>query len=165
VNAPAGVRKAALTAHVTASVGWCGAVMVALALAVAVLIGQDDDLVVAAYLVLERLAWWVLVPLAGASLLTGVLQAAITPWGLFRHYWVVVKLALTLVATGVLVLYTGTLRGLADLATAAGPAARSASPLIHASGALVVLLGAVVLSVYKPRGLTRHGWRVQQAGR
>jgi hypothetical protein len=162
VNAPAGVRKAALTAHVTASVGWLGGVLVTLALAVAVLVSPDAELVPAAYLVMDGVAGWLLVPLALAALLTGLLQSAITPWGLLRHYWVVVKLVLTLVATGVLLLYTRTLGTLAEQSADGGSALRSASPLVHTAGALVLLLGAVVLSVYKPRGLTRHGWRVQQ---
>ena len=45
---------------------------------------------------------FVIVPLAIASLLTGVVQALATPWGLFRHYWVVIKLFLTVFATLVL---------------------------------------------------------------
>jgi hypothetical protein len=33
------------------------------------------------------------------------------------------------------------------------------SPVIHAAGGLLVLLLPVVLSLYKPRGLTPYGWR------
>jgi len=36
---------------------------------------------------------------------------------------------------------------------------RNASPMIHAVLALLVLLVATVLAVYKPRGVTRYGWR------
>ncbi|WP_287123150.1 hypothetical protein [Mesorhizobium sp.] len=31
----------------------------------------------------------------------------------------------------------------------------------HATGGLLVLLVLVVLSLYKPRGMTRYGWRKQ----
>ena len=34
--------------------------------------------------------------------------------------------------------------------------------LFHAGGGLLVLLVVQVLNVYKPRGLTRYGWRKQQ---
>ena len=158
-------RKLALTAHVASSVGWLGAVLVVLALGVAVAAGSDRELVRASYLVMERVGWWVLVPLAVASLVTGVVQSLVGPWGLVRHWWVVVKLALTAVATGVLLLYTGTLGRLTAASQASDGVLRSSSPLVHTVGAAVVLLGALVLSVYKPRGLTRHGWRVQQATR
>jgi hypothetical protein len=35
----------------------------------------------------------------------------------------------------------------------------------HSSGALLFLLVATVLSVYKPRGMTRYGWRKQREER
>lgn len=37
--------------------------------------------------------------------------------------------------------------------------------LADAAAALLVLLVAVALSVFKPRGLTRYGWRKQQESR
>ena len=87
-----GVRKFALTAHVTSSVGWLGAVAAFLALAVVGLTSQDAQTVRATYLVMEPAGWVVLVPLAFASLLTGLVQSLGTTWGLSRHYWVLFKL-------------------------------------------------------------------------
>src|SRR5258708_22914258 len=97
-----GVRKFALTAHVTSSVGLLGSIAAFLALAIAGLTSQDIKMVRAAYLAMELIARFVIVPLAFASLLTGLIQSLGTPWGLFRHYWVVVKLLLTVFATVVL---------------------------------------------------------------
>lgn len=37
--------------------------------------------------------------------------------------------------------------------------------LVHSVGGLVVLLLVQVLNVYKPQGLTPHGWRKQQEER
>lgn len=156
-------RKVLLTVHVTASVGWAGAVLTFLALAV-LGVTASDETARASYVAMEALGWAVLTPLAAASLVSGVVQGLGTPWGLFRHYWVVVKLALTVVATAVLLAYLSTLDALAAAAAAAGPF-RSASPVLHAAGAAVVLLTATALSVFKPKGLTRHGWRAQQRGR
>ena len=34
--------------------------------------------------------------------------------------------------------------------------------LVHSVGCTVVLLVILVLNVYKPRGMTRYGWRKQQ---
>jgi hypothetical protein len=104
-----GLRKFALTAHVTSSVGWLGAVVVSLALAVAGLTSRDPQVVRAAYLTLKVTGWAVLVPLSLGSLLTGLVQSLGTRWGLFRHYWILVKLLMNVLATIVLLLYMQTL--------------------------------------------------------
>ena len=151
------LRKAALTAHVTSSVGWFGAVVTVLVLAVVGVTSREDHVVQAAFVAMDLLGWTVLVPFAFAALVTGVVQSLSTPWGLFRHYWVVVKLVLTAVATVVLLLHTSTLGHLAEVATQPGSShagmLRSPSPVLHSAAALAVLLTAAALSVYKPRGL------------
>jgi hypothetical protein len=162
------LRKFALTVHITTSVGWIGAVIAYLALVVATMTSQDVQMVRSAYLAMEPITWFALVPLSLASLLTGLVMALGTPWGLFRHYWVIAKLLLTVLATIVLLSYTQTVNFLANIA--ADPSSDlsslgSGSGLLHAGGGLVVLLLIMILSVYKPRGLTRYGWRKQQKKR
>lgn len=156
-----GVRKAALVAHVCGSVGWLGAIVTSLVLGVVGLTARDGEVVRAAYLTLAVLGRWALLPFSVAALLTGLVQSLGTGWGLFRHYWVVAKLLMNLVATGVLLLYLQTLTYLAGLARAsADPAGlRDPSPVVHAGAAIALLLVALVLSIYKPRGLTRYGLR------
>ncbi|NGO43827.1 hypothetical protein G6048_17270 [Streptomyces sp. YC419] len=164
------LRKFALTAHVTSSVGWLGAVAVFLALAVAGLTSQDAQTVRGAYLAMEVTGWLVLVPLSLASLLTGLIQALGTAWGLFRHYWVLFKLLITVAATVLLLVHMQVAGHVAD---AAAEANLSSGDLVgmriqllaDAAAALLVLLVAVTLSVYKPKGLTRYGWRKQQETR
>lgn len=162
------LRKLALTAHVASSVGWLGAVVAFLALAVEGWTGEDAQAVQGAYLAMQLIGGFVLVPLSLTSLLTWVLQALGTKWGLFRHYWVVVKLSITVVATFVLLSYTQTLDYLSSLASAQGtsPQAldvlRTPSPVLHAGAAMLLLLVAATLSVFKPRGITRYGWRKHQ---
>ena len=164
---PPRLRELALTAHVASSVGWLGGVAAFLALAVVGLTSRDAQTVRGAYLVMEPAASLVLVPLSLASLLTGLVQALGTPWGLFRHYWVLFKLLLTVLATVVLVLHMPTVSALADVAREADGAAlrRLGGDLFHPGLGLVVLLAVMVLNVYKPRGLTRYGWRKQQEQR
>lgn len=162
---PPRLRKLVLTAHVTVSVGWLGAVVVFIALAVVGLTDQNAATVRGVYLVMEPTAWLVLVPLAGASLLTGIIQSLGSQWGLFRHYWVILKLGINVVSTLVLVTYMNTFATMAAAAADPGTdlgAVRNPSPAIHAGAALVLLVGAALLSVYKPRGLTRYGWRRQR---
>jgi hypothetical protein len=160
------LRKFALTAHVTSSIGWIGAAVVFLALAVIGLTSPDDQTVRGAYLLMEPAAWYVLIPLAFASLLTGLVMSLGTVWGLFRHYWVVFKLLIALFATMVLLIYMGTFRLMAGLANDPGvdlAMVRNASPALHAVLAILLLLVATVLAVYKPRGTTPYGRRKQQA--
>jgi hypothetical protein len=162
------LRKFALTAHVVSSVGWIGSVASFLALAIASLTSEDAQTVKGACLAMDLTAWFVIVPLSFVSLLTGLVQALGTPWGLFRHYWVVFKLLINMFANIVLLMYMPTLDYLAGLAaktTLSGADLRllqSPSPLLHASLALGLLLVAVTLAVYKPRGVTPYGARTQR---
>jgi hypothetical protein len=158
-------RKLVLTAHVTCSVGWLGAVAAFLAVALVGVTSQDADTVRGAYLVMEPAAWLVLVPFAFASLLTGLVQSLGSTWGLFRHYWVLFKLVINVFATVVLLTYMESLSLMAEVA--ADPSAelgmvRNASPVLHAGAAFMLLLVATALAVYKPRGVTRYGRRKQQ---
>ena len=88
-------NKFALTAHITFSVGWVGAVVAYLALAIAGLTVHDTPMVRAAYLSMELIGWFVIVPFSFAALLTGLVQSLSTQWGLFRHYWILAKFLLT----------------------------------------------------------------------
>ena len=163
-----GVRRFTFTTHITSSVGWAGAVMVFLALAIVGLISDDELTVRGVYVVMVPTAWFVLIPLAHTSLLSGIALSLGTTWGLFRHYWVVLKLLITIFATVILLIYMGTFKQMAGLA--ADPivdmrAVRNASPMIHAVLALVLLLIATMLGVYKPFGMTAHGKRKQDEQR
>jgi len=162
-----GLRKLSLMVHITSSVGWLGAVGCSLALALAGVLSPDDEVVRASYLALEVIAWLVLVPFSVASLVTGVVQSLGTKWGLFRHYWVVIKLLMNVGASIVLLVYTQTLADLADLASTLPSGSdlselRSPSPLLHSALALSLLVLATVLAMYKPKGMTRIGQRKQR---
>src|SRR5829696_2735262 len=166
---PPGLRKFALAAHLTFSLGWIGTVVAYLALGVAAVTSQDAQTVRAAWIAMELTGWYVIVPLALASLLTGLVMALGTKWGLFRHYWVLFSFVLTIIATVVLLVETQTISYFADIA--ADPTASSddlralGSTLVHSVGGTVVLLVIVVLNVYKPRGMTWYGWRKQDERR
>jgi len=160
-----GLRKLALTVHVAGSVGLLGAIAGFFALGVAGLAGRDPALLRGIYPAMELVTWFVIVPLAVTALLTGLVQALGTPWGLIRQYWVLAKLLLTLLATLVLLLQLEPIGYLADATAEPSFAADDLLPLRlslvwpHAGGGLLVLLATVALSVYKPRGWTRYGWR------
>ena len=161
------LRKFTLAAHIALSVGWVGAVAGYIALDVAAASSQDASTLRACYLAMGLIAWYVIVPLALASLLTGLVMSLGTRWGLFRHYWVLISLLLTMIATVVLLVQTQTIgyfaTAAADPATSGRDLRSLESTLVHSVGGTVVLLVVLVLNVYKPRGMTRYGWRKQHA--
>jgi hypothetical protein len=146
-----------LTSHITFSVGWLGAVAVFLALAITGLSSQNIQLARSAYVAMELSAWYVIVPSCLASLFTGLVQSLGTKWGLFKHYWIVVKLFLTIVATIFLLLHLQPISYLAGVA-ANTSLSNIQEPglqiqLIAVSGAaILVLLAATTISIYKPWG-------------
>jgi hypothetical protein len=164
---PPPIRKLTLTAHVIASVGWLGALAVFLAHALANLISRDEQMVRAACLAMGLTAWFVIMPLSLASLITGLVQALGTAWGLFRHYWILFKLLLSAVATIVLLLKLAPISYLADAAAQATFSSNDriglrTSLMVHAAGGLLVLIAAATLAVCKPAGMTRYGVRKQR---
>jgi hypothetical protein len=155
-----------LTVHVASSVGWLGAIAAYIAINVPSLTSDDPQTVRAAYLMMDVVLRYALVPLAAASLATGIIQALGTPWGLFRHYWVTISLALTTFAFVVLVLHVPAVQDMAAIATdPQADVTHLGGDLLHSVGGLLVLLIPLALNIYKPRGLTRYGWRRMQAQR
>lgn len=153
------LRNAVLTVHVATSVGLLGAVAGFLALALIGLNSDSPHLVRSAYAAMQPLTTIVIVPLAFAALLIGVLQSLGTRWGLFRHYWVVAKLLLTILIIVVLSLQLESIGRLADVAAVRALAAADLtqtrlSVTVHAGAGLIALLLPLVLSIFKPRGTT-----------
>jgi hypothetical protein len=163
------LRKFALTLHVLLSVGWIGAVAAYIALDVAAVTSTDAETLRAAYLAMELTSRRAIVPLAVASLLTGLVMSLGTKWGLFRHYWVLISFILTMLATLVLLSEIQTVSYLADVAadpTTSTEDLRSlGGTLPHSIGGIVVLLVILVLNTYKPQGMTPYGWRKQKEQR
>lgn len=161
-----GVRKFALTAHVATSVGWLGAVCAFLALALSGMLSTETTIVRAAYVGMHLTTWYVIVPFCLASFLTGLIEGLGTPWGLFRHHWVFLKLVLTALATVILFVHTQPIDRVAAVALQSSLATaelRSVRVQLvgDASAALFVLLVTTSLSVYKPWGMTQYGIRRQ----
>ena len=122
----------------------------------------------ASYLAMELTGWCVIVPLCLASFLTGLVQSLGTAWGLFRHYWIVAKLLITIFASVLLLAHMQPIGRMAVVATettlAAGDFHGLRVQLIaDAAAAILVLLVAIALSVYKPQGMTPFGRQWQAA--
>ena len=160
-----GVRKFALTIHLIFSVGWIGAVLAYLALGIAATTSEDVRTVRAAWTGMDLTGWFVIVPLAIGSLLTGVIMGLGTKWGLFRHYWVVFSLGLTIFATMILLFHMPTVSAMTKAAQQAEGAVLEelGGDLFHPAAGLVVLLVVQLLNMYKPQGMTPYGQRKEPA--
>jgi hypothetical protein len=162
------VQKAAFLAHVALSVGWLGAVVAYLALALVGLRGQDLELARSAYVSMEFVGWAVIVPLSLATLLSGIVQSLGTEWGLFRHYWVAAKFVMAAAGSLILLTHMRVVGQMSDIARTTSLTAVSFGGLrvqlvVHAMGGLLLLLTATVLSIYKPWGPTPYGRRKAEA--
>ncbi|MGQ0827946.1 MAG: hypothetical protein ACT4ON_06090 [Bacteroidota bacterium] len=128
---------------------------------------NDTQLARAAYLAMELSAWFIIVPFCFASLLTGLVQALGTKWGLFKHYWIIVKLILTIAGTIILLFHMKPISYLAGMAANTAfsnnelPGLRI-QLIADAGAALLLLLAITTISVYKPWGRTRYGLPVNQ---
>ncbi len=159
-----GLRKLVLTAHVSVSVSWIGALASFLALATTGLISQDALTVRSVYLAMDTINRFVIVPAALLSLATGIVQTLGTPWGLIRDYWVLFKFLIIVTATFMLLLKTGPIGQMAIIAaetpiSLADMRGLRLSILGHAVGGLAVIIWAMALGMYKPKATTRYGLR------
>jgi hypothetical protein len=160
---PPALRRAMLAAHIICSVGWLGAAAAYLALGVAAQVSMQPQVIRAAWIAMELSGWFVIVPLACLAYLTGLVLSLGTPWGLFKHYWVVIALVLTTLSLAVLLLHMPSVSALAGLARTADDAAASrlGGDVLHPALGILVLLVVTVLNVHKPRGLTPYGQHKQ----
>lgn len=157
------MRKTLLVLHVATSVGSIGAVASFFVVAIMGLQGHVDI-----YSAASSIALYCVLPLTVLALVVGIVQSLISPWGLFEHYWVEVKLVATAIVVGALCAQLGNIVWLAELSPSAllEPAAMQAkmSLVVHSAAGLVPIMLAVILSVIKPKGLTRYGWSKRRKG-
>lgn len=132
-------RRGLLIAHVLSSVGWFGVAAMAL-----LLLTQDQ------YRAVE-LSLWLSVPLAAVSGATGIVLGLGTPWGVAKHWWIVLKEAafVPLVLTDLLVVRPS----VHDAAHGITGGRILDAAIAHC----VVLALATVVSIVKPFGKTPHG--------
>jgi hypothetical protein len=159
------LRKFVLITHVATSVGWIGAAATYMVLTIVILFDKDPVALRSALVAMRPLTWFILLPIGLLSLIVGIVQSLVTPYGLVRHYWVLFKLALTIISATILTQYTLELGKYSDIA--ANPASTQKAilglgdpgHLLHAGLGLLVLMVTLVLSIYKPRGTTKYGER------
>jgi hypothetical protein len=146
-------RKTLLTAHLATSAGWLGVSGVLLTLSVAGMRGADPAVI---YPAIALVGQNLLVPLAVAAWALGILTSLLTPWGLVKHWWVLVKLVLTTILAGLVVfLLWPSLREIPAPGFVVTPAFQEqllAPPIVQTTA----LLGITLISVFKPWGRTKR---------
>lgn len=162
---PPALRKAALAVHVITSVGWIGTAAAYLVLGVAAGINEQPTTIRAAWIGMELIGWLIIVPAGCLAFLTGLVMSLGTPWGLLRHYWVLIALILTALALTVLILHMPSVTAAAAMARNGDDPAvlQLGGDVLHPALGLLVLVVIAVLNLYKPRGLTRYGQRQRPA--
>lgn len=151
------LSKILLTFHITFSVAWIGAIAVFLVLAITGLTSQDNQLARSSLIAMKISAWYVIVPFCLISFFTGFFQAIATKWGLFKYYWISVKLFLTVGSTVLLLLHLNAIDYLANLAFDSSfsntqNAGRIIDLISKAGAAAIVLIAITTISIYKPWG-------------
>lgn len=152
------LRKTVLLLHILFGVGWIGADIVLFILLYTGLTTDDGAIAAACYRAVA-----VFVPIAIPVLSLGMLATGLvlgwgTKWGLLRHWWVLVKLALATVM--VVLVFVSLLPGVNDLddanATLSADAVRNSlgsapdQMMFPPVVSFLMLTTAAVLSVYKP---------------
>ncbi|MFC9478120.1 DUF2269 domain-containing protein [Streptomyces griseus] len=150
------VRRGVLVAHVAVSVSWLGLTVGLLTLGLTAFLTGDPATASAATRAMKVFGDWLVVPVALLSLVSGLVLALGTPWGLARHRWVWIKFWLTLITTGLSIF---SLRPGIDAAVA--DEVVDINLVIAPSVATATYLFITAISVLKPWGLTRRGSRLR----
>jgi hypothetical protein len=161
---PPHARKLILLIHVTASAGWAGVEACLLVLCLSGLHAGGGRSVVSAYGAAGQIGTALCLPACLIALLSGLLLAVGTPWGLLRYYWVTVKFILTtaLAVADIAVvdnLLSRAAARAAALPAGAAPAALGVPRLLLAGVTAVqagVLLAAMLLAIFKPWGRSTY---------
>lgn len=148
------IRRPLLVLHVASAVGAFGAELVLLALGVAGLSGAAPAVMFPAA---HIAAAYVIRPLAVLTLATGILAALASPYGVFRYWWTLIKLALVVVLTALV--FFNLVPSLAETAgrasagaTADGLARQTMSLVIAPLVGSSLLFVAIMIGVFKPFG-------------
>lgn len=156
-------RRALLVLHVAVSVGWLGLTVGLLALSITGYTADSPEMAGVAYQAMKIFGDWLVLPVALASLVSGLVLSLRTAWGLARYRWVYAKFWLTLVTVllSVFSLRPGINRLAAE--AAAGTPRPEVGLLVAPAVATATYLFITAISVLKPWGPTKRGSRLREA--
>lgn len=154
-------RKAVLTVHIGSAGVWLGMDLTFGVLLCTAMLTDNRTTAATAYQVLEMVAIYPMLTAGVLTLITGVILGIGSKYGLFRYWWVAVKLAINVLFVGLIIFALGpSVRGVSESGrmlavdpTTVVPYEDLLGPLIVAPTLLVI---AMVLSVFKPWGRIRR---------
>lgn len=153
-------RRALLTVHIAASVGWLGVSLAMLTLGLFGRLSADPRSVASAYWAAHVFVDVLVIPLSLLSLVSGTWLALVTTWGLFRRTWVLTKFVLTVITTtlGLVLLRPAVMAAYRDSSPGGDPAKlhdAARSLLVAGCVSTATYLFVTAVSVFKPWGRTR----------
>lgn len=148
-------RQLLVFAHVVVSLGWMGAGAANVVLAMTAGYSVPGELQRICYLMISRLDDAIVIPAAFASLVSGVVLGVVTPWGVTRYWWVLIKLVVTVAVIAYSTFGIGVWVEESIQVSSAGLESPVAGPLAYGAGLnIVAFLFMTWLSVAKPWGKT-----------
>lgn len=157
-------RQLLVFVHVVVSVGWMGAGAANVVVAATATSTASAWTRAVSYQLIERIDTYLIIPLAFATLISGLIVSWATPWGLTRYWWVLAKLLLTVAIIAFSTFGLGVWLQESIQATS-GSVGRSAvgAYLVYGAGLnIVAFLFVTWLSVAKPWGRTPWAKRSRQ---
>jgi hypothetical protein len=152
-----------LSAHLLFMAIWLGGVFCSLALNIIALNTADPQLLNATYVFSEILDNFLIRTGAAGSLITGILLAWLTQWGLLTFYWIMTKEVATIiviVTDQIIIRWNHSIIPLTasqNLGAVSNPAYVSLHTLLFIGilFRLILLLAVVVISIFKPWGQSK----------
>lgn len=147
-------RRVLVFVHIASSVGWMGAGAANVVLASTALVTDSPVLRHTCYSLIQTFDTFLVIPLAFLTLVGGVAVSIVSPWGLLRYWWVLIKLVLTMAVVALSTL--GVSGWVADgIAAGASPSPSGATLVVGFVANIAAFLLMTWLSVAKPGGRVR----------
>lgn len=145
---PRKVYRVALVTHIALAVGWLGIDLALLALALAGSTTDDPETLRACYLAMRVLGNVAIIPISLLAILSGLVLALGSRWGLLRHYWVMAKLGLATVAALLSIFALRGRIGEAADAVAGVPVGSLTSDAVGSVGTTLIIAPIVAATIY-----------------
>lgn len=159
-------RRVWLTPHVGCSAAWLGLSLTMVVLSLVGVLSGDARPRHDAYRLMRIFDLVVVIPIVLAAIVTGLVVALFSRWGLTRHWWVLIKFTMSVSIPASAGYWQSWIRQLIT-ATAQPAGAVPAGTAARLTGCLAVgiafLVAATALSTYKPGGWTPWATRPDAA--
>lgn len=164
-------RNWLLSLHIAVSGLWFGGALCSVALALSIGLLNPGDAIHGINLARNVMGQYIIVPAAVFAVITGVLLCSFTPWGFFKHYWVMAKQIATLLLIVLGSVWLGPMTQAMTLLSESGreqvlqnPDYLTLQTTVTLGGALqtLALLAIIIISTVKPWGRRKAAQSLQK---